>query len=204
MAIVEFVYPKLKPEVAKKAEEEVIPVAINEFKNVGVLNGLRGWVETEDGRDVSADMREVLVLQWPSTSTFHEFVKSDGYFKFQSLLKPLATGPPTLKLYDANDVSQFFSSEPVLEVLEIQPKGDDAEGALQKIQAIAEKITDPKVVAGTTSNLDKKEFVIARLFEDKSELQTKAAGATRRELLASISEVAEVTQLVAKVVRIPF
>ncbi|KAI0600748.1 hypothetical protein F4775DRAFT_545490 [Biscogniauxia sp. FL1348] len=209
MAFIEIVYPKLKPdpESIRKAEQDVIPVIADAFKDGGVLNVLRGWIETQDGKDVSSAMREVLVLEWPSPSAFHAFVKSAAYMNVQALLKPLATGPPELKLYEASDASKFFSSDSVLEILEIRPKpavaqGDAVENILKKIRAAVEKSIDPKVVYGSTLNLDEKEVVVVRLFATQSELATEATGASRREFLASIGDLAEVTQLVSKVDRV--
>ncbi|KAI1631880.1 hypothetical protein F4809DRAFT_132102 [Biscogniauxia mediterranea] len=210
MAIIEIAYPKLKPEpeVIRKAEQEAIPVIVNAFKEVGVLNGLRGLIETQDGRDVSSDMRLVLVLEWPSRSVFDAFFESAAYKNFRGLLQPLSQGPPELKLYEASDASKFFSSDSVLEVLEIRPKpavaqGDAVENILKAIHAAVEKNIDPKAVYGTTLNLDQKEVVVTRLFATQSELETEAAGASRRELLGNIGDLAEVTRLVAKVNRIP-
>ncbi|KAI1502010.1 hypothetical protein F5X99DRAFT_408422 [Biscogniauxia marginata] len=206
MAIIEFAFFQIKPdaETVKRADQSVIPGFAEDLKAGGALNGLRGWIESEDGRDVTSEFRELLVVEWPSVAAFQEFIKSAAYAKFQGVFKPLVAGPPALKLVEAGDVSNYFSADPVLEILEIRTRNtlDDVQDVLDKIRSVIGKNANHKAVYGSSLNLDRKEILIARLFTSQDELSTEAAGESRRELLATIGQLAEVTQLVVKVERL--
>lgn len=64
MAVFEIVLPKLKKDAALIAEVEanILPAFRVKLQEAGVLNGLRGFLVTEDGRDVRQDFREILLL----------------------------------------------------------------------------------------------------------------------------------------------
>jgi hypothetical protein len=64
MPIFEIALPSLKPDAAliQEVEEKFIPALRPLFHDAGILNGLRGYFTSEDGRDVRDQFREVVVL----------------------------------------------------------------------------------------------------------------------------------------------
>ncbi|KAI0139468.1 hypothetical protein F4776DRAFT_662425 [Hypoxylon sp. NC0597] len=208
MAIVEVVFPQLKkdPEIIKEAATKV-PIIIKAFKDAGVLRVLQGFVGSEDGKDISSEFKEVLVLEWPNESAFRDFVKSPGYADAMGALKPFVTGPSELNLFEANDGAHLLGGGPVLELLLVSPKSassdEDAKSILKKIQSSLEKANVSKAVYGSTLNLPEKKIGILRGFESKSDLESEKNAASRKEIIAEIGSVADVTQLVADVQQIP-
>ncbi|KAI8627009.1 hypothetical protein F5Y19DRAFT_477901 [Xylariaceae sp. FL1651] len=206
MAVLEIVQPQLKrdAEVIKDIEANVVPIMQKLLTDGGVLNGLRGWFVTEDGRDVRNEFREILVLEWPAAQYFTDFVASPG---FQGLMgtfreKGYATGPPSLKLFDAGDLSVVFGSHTVLEYLAIKPQdASDAnvQGVRQKLESSLQKLGSPRAVVGSSTNLDAKEIAVVGVYASDAELDAAKASTARQEFLAEIGKVANVTSLVAHV-----
>ncbi|OTA67159.1 hypothetical protein K449DRAFT_462117 [Hypoxylon sp. EC38] len=208
MAIIEVVFPQLKndPETIKEATTK-FPIVFKAFKEAGVLRGLQGFVGSDNGKDVSSDAREVLVLEWPNESAFRDFVKSPGYATAMGALKPFVTGPSELNLFETNDGAHLLGVGPVLEILLVQPKNassdEDAKSILKKIQSSLEKTNAPTAVYGSTLNLPEKKIGILRGFASKAEAESAKNTASLQEIIAEISSVADVTQLVAEVKQIP-
>ncbi|KAI1138549.1 hypothetical protein F5Y05DRAFT_43299 [Hypoxylon sp. FL0543] len=209
MAFVEIVFPQFKkgPEIAKQAVEK-LPIAFKAFKDGGALKGLHGFIHSEDGKDVSSDCRQVIVLEWPYESAFGDFVKSPGYGTVGAALKPFATGPAELNLFETNDGSHVLGAGPVLEVLlgrfRNTTSDEDVKAVLSKIQSTVGKTNGPPAIYGSTLNLPEKKIGIIRGFTSKAELEGAKSTSSRQEILAEIGKLAEVTQLVAEVKPIPF
>ncbi|KAI0869127.1 hypothetical protein GGS24DRAFT_174237 [Hypoxylon argillaceum] len=205
MAVFEIVLPKLKKDVALIAEVEanILPAFRVKLQEAGVLNGLRGFLVTEDGRDVRQDFREILLLEWPHAQKFKDFVASSAFLEFASSLKDLVYGPPELKLFDASgDISSLFGTETTLEYLVVKPK-DASEASvqrlLQKLQADLPQLSSSKAAVANSSNLDTREIAIVSLYASDAELDIAKASASRQQLLAGIANTADVTSLVAHV-----
>ncbi|CAJ2511911.1 Uu.00g075360.m01.CDS01 [Anthostomella pinea] len=209
MAIIELVYPQFKSEgnILQTIEEEFFPIAVKTLHDGGVIDGIRGFIVSYNGIDVTSDVREVLVLEWPTEEKFTLFVKTEAFARFQAAMKPFVKGPPVLKLFETNEASKLFGSAPVLEILEIAPKettdGEKARDVLQKVLDDMKKTKAAGAVYGTSLNLDQKQVVIVELFTDTAALQAAQETASRREFLESIHGLASVTQLVAKVEKMP-
>ncbi|KAI1411893.1 hypothetical protein F5Y13DRAFT_52209 [Hypoxylon sp. FL1857] len=205
MPFIEVVFPQLKkdPEVIKEAAEKIPTIAFKAFRDGGVLRALQGFVGTENGKDVTADYKEVIVLEWPRESAFHEFVKSPGYQTLMTTLAPLSTGPAELNLFETNEGAHLLGGGPVLEILLISPKkalsDEEAKSVLSKIQSSVVKNNASGAVYGSSLNLPEKKFSILRAFASKAELEDAKNTSLRQEVLAELSDVAEVTQLVADV-----
>ncbi|KAI1083662.1 hypothetical protein F5B20DRAFT_527932 [Whalleya microplaca] len=206
MAIIEVVFPQLKsdPE-SKKSLPEKLPIVVKSFQDGGVLRGVRGFLVSEDGKDVSADYREVVVLEWASTSDFHAFVASPTFANMQAAIKPISNGPPELNVFETNDGSQLFGTHPVLEILRIRPKGASID---EHVQTILKKLqtklhNDSEAVYGSSVNLPQKEVAVIKVFENKASLDAANNASSRQELLKEIGDLAEVTRLVADIQQIP-
>lgn len=79
-------------------------------------------------------------------------------------IKPYATGPPQLNLFETNDGSHLFSSG-ILEVLLISPKSaEDVRAILNKVQLSLDKANDSISVYGSSLNLPEKKIAIMRVF----------------------------------------
>ncbi|KAI1102523.1 hypothetical protein F4804DRAFT_262963 [Jackrogersella minutella] len=206
MAVIELVFPQLKsdPDSLKQALSK-LPIAFEAFKDGGVKRGLQGFISTENGKDVSGDHREVLVLEWPQESTFYEFIKSPSFANFMGHLKPFVNGPPELDLFETNDGSPLFSARPVLEILIIRPKSastdEDLQTILKKVQTSLEKSDDFEAVYGSSTNLPKKIATIVRVFASKEEREAAKSTSSRQEILNELSSLAEVTELVAEPIK---
>jgi hypothetical protein len=63
MPFIELVWPHLIKDAELISEvENKIPTIIELFKKAGALRGVRGFLFSEDGNDVKADFREILLL----------------------------------------------------------------------------------------------------------------------------------------------
>ncbi|KAI2466730.1 hypothetical protein F4781DRAFT_434134 [Annulohypoxylon bovei var. microspora] len=206
MAIIEIVFPQLKkdPESLKEALTK-LSVALATFKEGGVQRGLQGFIDSENGVDVSADAREVLILEWPSEATFHAFIKSPGFGNFMAQLKPFVNGPPELNLFETNAASYLFGARPFLEILLIRPKNtsndEDVETILKKVQSSLEKVNDSDSVYGSSLNLPKKIATVIRVFTSKAERD--AAKLSPQEISNEVGSLADITRLVAEVKVLP-
>ncbi|CAJ2503427.1 Uu.00g108210.m01.CDS01 [Anthostomella pinea] len=209
MAIIELAYPQLKKdaELIRAAEPEMIPLILKALQEAGAVNGLRGFIHSEDGRDVTTDVREVLLLEWPSASKFRDFLTSPLYLEFAERIKSVSDGPPIFKLHETSDSSKLFGSDTILEVLEIRPNErvteEDVQGILHTVQSGFEKLNSPKAVYGSSLNLDKKEVVVIGVFANDAELDAAQVASSRPEMLAHVGGSAMVTRLIAHVGRVP-
>lgn len=70
MAIVELVFPKLTkdPVLLKEAFEKIPSVALQVFKKAGVVRASRGMIDLENGKDVTADVKELVILGKETTT----------------------------------------------------------------------------------------------------------------------------------------
>ncbi|KAI0476424.1 hypothetical protein GGR56DRAFT_674892 [Xylariaceae sp. FL0804] len=210
MAIIEVALPQFKkrsPEEVKAVGEKAYPLMLKGLKEGGALNIVRGWVVAENDKDVSEDLREIALLEWPAASDFHSFIASPGFKEVTELIKPLTAGPPTLHLVEeAGNATRVFRDEGPLEVLLVSPKDASdaaARQVLERVTSVLPKISGggggPGAVAGSTVNHDKKEIVAVVPFASKEELDETRKSAARAEALASIGGLAEVTSLVVRV-----
>ncbi|KAI0415756.1 hypothetical protein F5X98DRAFT_210465 [Xylaria grammica] len=206
MAVIEIALPKLKKDaqVIQDVDEKVIPGLNVKLTKAGILNGLRGFFVTEDGRDVREDFREVLVLQWPSAQHFRDFVASAAFAEFSSGLKQYSYGPAELKLLDvAGDGTSIYGKDTaVIEYLAVKPKDASEAGvqsALKKLQSGLSHFGTEKVVVGSSINLETQEIAVVSAYTSEAELETVKASAGRQQLLADIASIANVSNLVGHV-----
>ncbi|KAI0149609.1 hypothetical protein GGR57DRAFT_504787 [Xylariaceae sp. FL1272] len=205
MSVFEIALPKLTPdaELIKTVEKDV-RIVINLLKASPARNGLRGWIVSENGRDVKADFREILVLEWPEIQDFHNFVASDGFQGFIGLLKSkgLVQGPTELKIFDAENPSQLFASHPVLEYLVIKPRNTSnatGEDVLHQLKSQLAILGSSKAVVGSSTNLEPKEIAAVGLYTSDAELEKAQGSSARQALLQDIGKAADVTTIVAHV-----
>ncbi|KAI1258994.1 hypothetical protein F5Y18DRAFT_322120 [Xylariaceae sp. FL1019] len=205
MSVIEIALPKLTPDAElMKTVEKDVHIVLDLLKASKARNGLKGWLVSENGRDVKAEFREILVLEWLQIQDFHEFVASDGFQGFVGLLKGkgLLQGPPDLKIFDTENPSQLFASHPVLEYLVIKPKNtSDATGEniLHNLKSHLATLGSSKAVVGTSANLEPKEIAAVGLYTSDAELAKAQGTNARQALLQDIGKVAEVTTLIAHV-----
>ncbi|KAJ3567209.1 hypothetical protein NPX13_g6848 [Xylaria arbuscula] len=64
MAVLEIAQRKLKgdPALVKEVDEKLAPGLIAALQNGGVTNALRGFLVSEDGKDVSGEYRELFLM----------------------------------------------------------------------------------------------------------------------------------------------
>ncbi|KAI8953314.1 hypothetical protein F4801DRAFT_128475 [Xylaria longipes] len=208
MTILEIALPNLKrdPVLIEEAARTLAPPLVVKLRAAGVLNALRGFFATENGRDIGDEYREILLLEWPTTQHFKDFVASPGYLDFSSKLKEYAAGPAELKVFDAgSDVSSIFGPETVLEYVVVKLKDASEAGvqsALQKLQSGLSQLGSPRAAVRKSSNLATQEIALVSLYASDAELEAAKASTTRQQLLADIANVADLTSLVAHVVRV--
>ncbi|KAI0400072.1 hypothetical protein F4802DRAFT_602389 [Xylaria palmicola] len=218
MAVLEIALPTLKKdrELVEAGMKKLGPIIKAKLHEAGVLNCLRGFFATEDGRDISGDFREVLLLQWPTAQHFRDFISSPGFLEFKTQLepfaaappelKPFAVAPPPLKLFEdaEGDVPSLFGvpGDAVLEYLVIRPRDPSeagAQGVLQQLRSGLAHLGARGAALGTTSNLATREIGLVSLYASDAELETARASAARQQLLAAVAGAADVTSLVAHV-----
>ncbi|KAI0856360.1 hypothetical protein F4860DRAFT_493182 [Xylaria cubensis] len=212
MTILEIALPKLKSDPALLEEMKALaPPFVANLQKAGVMNGLRGFFGTENGRDIRNEFREILLLQWPTAQHFKDFVASSDYLNFAAKLKEkYAAGPAELKLFESgSEVSQLFGqeagAETVVEYVMVKPKeaGVDVDGVLQKLQSGLSQLGSAKAAAvRKSSNLDTQEIALVSIYASDAEFETAKASEARKQLLADIANTADLTYLVAHVGKI--
>lgn len=196
MAIVELVFPKLTkdPVLLKEAFEKIPSVALQVFKKAGVVRASRGMIDLENGKDVTADVKELVILEWKDAADFHTFVKSKDFADYMVLMKPYSTGPPELDLFEANASSPIFTGRDFLEVLLIRPnKEEDIEAVVATVKSSLEKAGETDTIYGTTTNLPKKVATVIRAFSSAEE--RAAAKQSHEELTNELGKLANLTLL---------
>ncbi|TRX94087.1 hypothetical protein FHL15_005165 [Xylaria flabelliformis] len=210
MTILEIALPKLKSDPALIEEMKALaPPFVANLQKAGVMNGLRGFFGTENGRDIRNEFREILLLQWPTAQHFKDFVASPGYLEFAAKLKEkFAAGPAELKLFESgSEVSQLFGQgaegETVVEYVMVKPKDASEAGVdsvLQKLQSGLSQLGSAKAAAvRKSSNLDTQEIALVSLYASDAEFEAAKASEARKQLLADIANTADLTSLVAHV-----
>ncbi|OTB07875.1 hypothetical protein M426DRAFT_317776 [Hypoxylon sp. CI-4A] len=196
MAFIEIVFARLKndPKLLKDAGN-AMPLAFKAFRAAGALRTSQGTVVSENGQPWS-DPSKVFVLEWPSEPAFHGLFTSAEYAAFGGAFKPSAGGPPNIVLYETNAGIEKWGSRSVLEVLQLSPKNkaDGVEGILGKVKAILTKNNDSEAIYGSSLNVPEKKAVVVRIFSDKQEVESEKNASTRKEIIAQIGDVADVTQ----------
>ncbi|KAI0437342.1 hypothetical protein F4803DRAFT_539284 [Xylaria telfairii] len=206
MTVLEIALPNLKkdPVLIREGMKGLIPSLVTNLKKSGLLNGMQGFFATEDGRDISDECKEVLLLEWPTTQHFQDFIASPGFLAFAGEVKEkYAVGPPELKLFEVgSEVSSLFGSETILEYIIVKVKDDSEAGVqsvLQKLQSGLSQLGTSKVAVRKSSNLPTQEIAIVSLYASDAELETAKASTARQQLLADVANAADLTSLVAHV-----
>ncbi|KAI1756008.1 hypothetical protein F4782DRAFT_378452 [Xylaria castorea] len=210
MTILEIALPRLKSDPVLIEELKTLaPAFVTNLQKAGVLNGLRGFFGTENGRDIRDECREILLLEWPTAQNFKDFIASPAFLEFSGKLKEkFAAAPAELKLFDAgSDVSSLFGpeTEAVLEYVIVKLKDTSEAGvhsALQKLQSGLSQLGSPRAAVRKSSNLATQEIALVSLYASDAELEAAKASAARQQLLADIANVANLTSLVAHVNKI--
>ncbi|OOQ90589.1 hypothetical protein PEBR_03767 [Penicillium brasilianum] len=168
MAVIELIFPKFKPDQGTIDEmERDWPIIFEKLTNPnpGVLCVFRGWILTENGRNVREENRGFLLFEWNKVESFHSFVASDQFAGFAALIRHLVTGPSTLQLCETNLSPKDAASASSIEVIRVTvPSAENAKAALEiweKISLKAKARFGDKVgiTYGKSQNLD--EEVIA-------------------------------------------
>ncbi|KAI0884228.1 uncharacterized protein GGS22DRAFT_189359 [Annulohypoxylon maeteangense] len=207
MAVIELVFPKLKkdPELIKQALSKVPGLARAAFKEAGVQRGLRGFIDSENGKDVTSELRELVILEWLSASDFTTFIESSAFVSYMEHMKPYADGPPELDLFETNIGSPLFGPREFLEIILVRPKNvtslEDVETILKKVKSSLEEANDSETIYGASVNLSEQVATIIRTFASREERE--AAKNSQQELLSEIGKLAVVTRLNAEVKQLP-
>ncbi|KAI1458933.1 hypothetical protein F4805DRAFT_107049 [Annulohypoxylon moriforme] len=207
MAIIELIFPRLKkdPDLIKEALSKVPGLARSAFKDAGVQRGLRGFIDSENGKDVTADLKELVILEWLSASDFTAFVQSQAFITYMGHMKPYADGPPEIDLFETNTGSPLFGSREFLEIILVRPKDssndEDVEDILEKVRSSLEKANDSETIYGASVNLPQRMATIIRAFESRKERE--AAKQSQQELLSEVGKLADLTRLDAEVKTLP-
>ncbi|XXG95765.1 hypothetical protein Hte_002036 [Hypoxylon texense] len=204
MAIIEVVFPQIKndPESIKGALAQ-IPIGVKAFKEGGALRTAQGFLVAENGTDVTSDSREILLLEWPTESAFHEFIKSQAFGTFKAAIKPFSSGPPELNLFETNAGAHLFDTY-TLGLLLLTPKdASNVPTILEMIQSGLEKAAESGVVFGSSLNLPQKKIGIFRAFASKEELHNPKNVASMQEIRKDLGDLADITQIVADIKSVP-
>ncbi|KAI1420712.1 hypothetical protein F5Y12DRAFT_719235 [Xylaria sp. FL1777] len=217
MAILEIAQIKLKndPALIKEVEEDVMPGFNVTLQKFGARNMLRGYIVTENGRDVREERRLVLVLEWLAVEDFKNLVASASFLEVVGKLKERYTdGPGGPKLFEVDGgLSSLFGSDTVLEYLVIKPKDASEAGLKSVLQKIQSRLPQPgtaQVAVGSSVNSETQEIALVSLYpSDARELeaftdnsmhtQELNASTIRQQVLADIADAADVTSLVMHV-----
>ncbi|KAI0105708.1 hypothetical protein GGR51DRAFT_518859 [Nemania sp. FL0031] len=206
MTVLEIALPNLVKDGALVTEalETLVPPFVVNLQKGGVKNGLRGFFETQDGKDIRDQYREVLLLEWPSVQHFKDFIASPPFVQFADKLKEkYLAGPPELKMLSVDgEVSQLYGGEPILEYIAVKPNDASEESVKKLLQQLQSSIGDlgtSKVAFGGSVNLDVQEIAILSVYASEAEHEAAKTSASRQQLLATLKSAATVTSLVGHV-----
>lgn len=64
MAIIELILPQFKqdPQVIEEVAQTVIPTLMAKVRDAEAISGLRGFIKSQDGQDVTSSLRQILFL----------------------------------------------------------------------------------------------------------------------------------------------
>ncbi|KAJ5267565.1 hypothetical protein N7478_010373 [Penicillium angulare] len=122
MAITELIFPTIKPikEVVDEVEENwpTMSKALI-HPNPGLLSAFRGWVVSENDKDVRDQYREVLIFEWVEEASFYSFIASAQFASFVGMIKRFIQGPPILQLYNTDLSPKNVAVAPVVEIIRL-------------------------------------------------------------------------------------
>ncbi|KAI6081677.1 hypothetical protein F4821DRAFT_23312 [Hypoxylon rubiginosum] len=204
MAIIEVIFPQIKNDAESvKGALEQMPVGVKAFKEAGALRLAQGFLSGENGKDVSAESREIVLLEWQTEAAFNDFINSGAFASFKAAVKPYSTGPPQLNLFETNEGAHLFGNQ-TIGLLLITPKDPaNVSTIVGKIQSGLEKAAESGVVFGTSLNLPQKKIAIFRTFASQEELKSAKNAGSMQAIRADLGELAEITQLVTDVKSVP-
>ncbi|KAI0522128.1 hypothetical protein F5B22DRAFT_643151 [Xylaria bambusicola] len=209
MPFLEIAQPKLKKDstLVKHVEEHLAPQLSAKLQHSGVLNGTRGFLVTENGRDVRDEYRDIVFLEWPSRQHLRDFAASPELAEHKEKMKPYIDGPTNVKLFeiDNDDISSFFGADAVVEYLAIKPNDTSEAGVqsvLQYLQSGLSQLGSAKALVGGSCNLETREIAVVSIYASDADLNAAKAAAARQQLLAELAKTVSTTSLVAHVKKV--
>ncbi|KAJ5928599.1 hypothetical protein N7466_007555 [Penicillium verhagenii] len=135
MPFTELIFPSLIPtkEVIEEVERDwpIISKSLIE-PNPGLLSAFRGWVLSEDGKDVRDQYREIVIFEWVEEAAFHAFLTSDQFASFGKSIRHLVNGPTKMQLFETNSSPKESSVAPVVEIFRLELTGSESVQVAQK------------------------------------------------------------------------
>ncbi|KAF3388650.1 hypothetical protein F1880_003406 [Penicillium rolfsii] len=193
MAVTELIFPKIKTDQASVDEIEQDWPEISKrltHPNPGLLCAYRGWVLTENGRNVREENREFLLFEWNRVESFNAFIVSEQFANFAASIRHLVNGPPTLQLFETNYSPRDVATASTIEIYRVTiPNTENVEAALKTWEKISRKAREAygdrvAITFGKSQNLE--EEVIAGIIGwSRSE---DCIAATEEEVLADSFE----------------
>ncbi|CRG89132.1 DNA topoisomerase 2 [Talaromyces islandicus] len=124
MPVTELVFPsyKLDPQSLAGLKEKQGQM-FQAFSGVpGLEKTYRGVILEEDGASVdAASMRNVLVLEWDKSASFHDFFpKSVKFEEFVKTIQPFAASPAIPELYEAGTRSVACASSKITQIIKVK------------------------------------------------------------------------------------
>ncbi|KAJ5923559.1 hypothetical protein N7454_008804 [Penicillium verhagenii] len=162
MAITELIFPSLIPtkEVIEEVERDwpIIKKSLIE-PNPGLLSAFRGWVLSEDGKDVRDQYREVVIFEWIEEAAFHAFLTSDQLASFAKSIRHLVNGPSKMLLFETNSSPKESSVAPVVEIFRLEvTSSENTQAALKAWEVLSQALSSKgklvPVTYGKSLNLD--------------------------------------------------
>ncbi|KAB8261707.1 hypothetical protein BDV32DRAFT_121292 [Aspergillus pseudonomiae] len=159
MAITELIFPAIKtdPDSLREIEQDwpIISKRLT-HPNPGLLNAYRGFLLTENGKDVRNAHREFLLFEWVKAECFHAFIKSDQFGSFATSIKHLVNGPPMLQLFETNISPRKAASASVVEIIRLSiSTPENVEISTQAWERISRFLSGKaSITYGPSSNLE--------------------------------------------------
>ncbi|KAJ5119058.1 hypothetical protein N7448_010766 [Penicillium atrosanguineum] len=205
MAITEFLFPALKND---KASVEMITRIAPIFRkklthpNPGFLQGFRGFVVTENGKDVREDFREIVIFEWDKMDSFHHFVKSDQLKDAVSSIKHLMNGPPTLQLFDTNVGPKDAASSPIVEIIQARiSKPDHIDASLKAWEKLSGHVAERQTTVTYGKSLNLENYVVAGIigWQGLKEYSEGSQDERFLEALDSLKSLGEISRITVEV-----
>ncbi|KAJ5093201.1 hypothetical protein N7456_009062 [Penicillium angulare] len=202
MAITELIFPTIKPikEVVDEVEENwpILSKALV-HPNPGLLSAFRGWVISENDKDVREQCREVLIFEWVEEASFYSFITSDQFSSFVGMIKPYIQGPPTLQLYNTDLSPKNVAGAPVLEIIRLTISDSEKVKEAQESWKVFSEEGGPAVVSGHSLNLEGNVVVGMLGWASTEARETGTKDKTFQTALESLSVLGELSRIIVEV-----
>ncbi|MCJ1443523.1 MAG: hypothetical protein MMC23_004021 [Stictis urceolatum] len=175
--------------------------------NPGLLRLFRGWIVSENGKDVKQDFKEIIFFEWNDMQTALRCLQLEQFKKFVATIEDWIDAPATVQYHKMSAGVEEFGKAGVPEVVQVVVRNEDdvvkADSAWAQIAgAVGGAAAEP--VYGKSINLEEDVFTGLlgwSSFEARSGIVDEP---TFKDGLADLKSIGDVTQMIAQLEEMEF